>query len=161
MSMGLTIDSVLWIIGIIGLIAIADVVWLVFLTRKIKHLLGGTQAKDIQEALVLIRKDLDKFQQFKSEINAYLETVEHRLKRSVQSVETLRFNPFKGTGDGGNQSFSMAFIDENGDGVIISSLYTRERVSVFSKPIKKFISEFELSEEEAQVLKNSQKKITS
>jgi hypothetical protein len=64
----------------------------------------------------------------------YLTTVEKRLKKSIQGVETVRFNPFKGTGAGGNQSFSTAFVNEKGDGVVLTSMYARDRISMFAKP---------------------------
>ncbi len=91
---------------------------------------------------------------FKKELETYLTTVESRLKKSVQGIHTVRFNPFKGsTGSGGNQSFATAFLNELGDGVVVSSLYAREHVSIFAKPIVRGKSEFELSEEEAEAVK--------
>jgi len=80
--------------------------------------------------------------------SAYLKTAEARLRRSIQGVETIRFNAFKGTGEGGNQSFAIALLSENGDGTVVSSLYARDRMSVFAKPIKNFSSEFEMTAEE-------------
>ena len=85
--------------------------------------------------------------------------MENRLQRSIQAVETIRFNPFKGTGEGGNQSFATSFLSENGDGVVISSMYSRDRVSVFSKPLAKFVSSFELMEEEKEVIANSKNQL--
>jgi len=70
-------------------------------------------------------------------------------------VETIRFNPFKGNGSGGNQSFSTAFVNEEGDGVVISSLYSREHISVFAKPIKKMSSEYEMTKEEKDSLEKA------
>ena len=106
-----------------------------------------------------IKKELEKTAKFKEEVGHYLARAEERLKRSVQSVETVRFNPFKGTGDGGNQSFATAFINEEGDGVVISSLYSRDRVSVFSKPLKNHTSEHEMSGEEKEALEEAKKKL--
>ncbi|HLP43947.1 MAG TPA: DUF4446 family protein [Candidatus Nanoarchaeia archaeon] len=146
---------------IVAGLTLINLIWLVFLANKIKTLLGGTNAKDIQEGLSIIRSEINKLKAFRTEIEKYLETVEFRLKRSVQSVESIRFNPFKGTGSGGNQSFSTAFIDENGDGVVVSGLYSRDRVSVFSKAVKGYTSTFELTEEETEVIENSKKKISS
>ena len=161
MPFTLTIETNFWVAVAVAVLAIIDALWLVFMTRKIKRLLGGTQAKDIQEALVIIRKELDKLKGFRNEVDKYLETVEMRLKRSVQGVETVRFNPFKGTGDGGNQSFSTAFLDEEGNGVTVSGLYSRERVSIFSKAVKNFSSDFELTDEERGVIENARKKLTN
>jgi hypothetical protein len=44
--------------------------------------------------------------------------------------------------------------DEN-DGVIMSSLYARDRMSIFAKPIKSGKSEFELTAEEKEVLEKA------
>lgn len=148
-------SPIVWVIGALIVLAIIDVIWLFFLTRKINRLLGGTTAKNIEETLRTIGKELESTAKFKNEVTRYLATAEERIKRSIQGIETVRFNPFKGTGDGGNQSFATAIINENGDGVVVSSLYSRERVSVFSKPIRSFKSEFELTEEENQALQKS------
>lgn len=129
------------------------------LNSRIQKLLGGTEAKTIEESLLKMKRDIDALAGFKNESTRYLRTLEERVKRSTQVIETIRFNPFKGTGDGGNQSFSTAAINENGDGVIISSLYSRERVSIFSKPVKNFNSEYELSEEEKNALSQAKEKL--
>jgi hypothetical protein len=133
--------------------------WIVRLEMKIKRLLIGKDAKSLEDSIVSARANLDKLNNFQKEVISHFGNVEKRLNRSVQAVETLRFNPFKGTGDGGNQSFSTALLNENGDGVIISSMYSRDRISIFSKPLEKFQSNFELTEEEAEVLTNSKNKL--
>ncbi len=65
-------------------------------------------------------------------------------------METIRFNPFPDQGS--NQSFAVGMLDEDGDGVVFSSLYSRERMSIFAKPIKNGKSEYELTAEEKNVL---------
>jgi hypothetical protein len=92
-------------------------------------------------------------------MDIYLKSVEERLKRSIQSVHTIRFNPFAGTGEGGNQSFATVFLNENGDGAVMSSLFTRDRVSVFSKSLKNFISEHGMSDEEKEALIQAKRKL--
>ena len=124
---------------------------------KLKKFLVGIDSKHIGDSLTHVSADVQDLQLFRNELESYLTGVERRLKKSLQSVHTVRFNPFKGTGGGSNQSFSTTFINEEGDGVIISSLYSREHVSVFSKPIKKHSSEFELSDEEKESLENAKK----
>ncbi len=124
---------------------------------KIKKLLVGKNAKSLEDSIVGSLENLKKLNDFQKEVISHFVNIEKRLKRSIQAVETIRFNPFKGTGDGGNQSFSTSFISENGKGVVISSLYSRDRVSVFSKPLDKFESTFDLTEEEKEVVENSKK----
>lgn len=159
MPFDLNIETLFLVVAAVAVISIVTAIWLAFLAHKLNRLLGGTNAKNIEQSLSAVHADLADFKNFRSELEQYLETVEHRLKQSVQSIETVRFNPFKGTGDGGNQSFSTAFINEQGDGVVVSSLYSRERISIFSKAIKNFNSEFELTEEEREVIQNAEKKL--
>lgn len=140
--------------GSVGL-ALILIGWIIRLEVKIKKLLAGKNAKSLEDAIVGAHQNLETLNNFQKESISYFKNIEKRLGRSMQSVETLRFNPFKGTGEGGNQSFTTAILSENGDGVVISSLYSRDRVSVFSKPLKKFESSFELTDEEKEAITNS------
>lgn len=133
--------------------------WIIRLEIKLRRLLLGKDAKSLEDSIIASKQDLLKLNQFQKEVMEHFMNVEKRLKRSIQAVETIRFNPFKGNGDGGNQSFTTSFISENGNGVVVSSLYSRDRVSVFSKPLSKFTSSFELTEEEKEVIANSKKSL--
>ena len=72
---------------------------------------------------------------------------------SLQKVGIVRFNPFLEIG--GNQSFSIAFLDGNNDGVVITSLYSRGGNRVYGKPIKAGTSEYSLSEEEREAIERA------
>lgn len=119
---------------------------------RIKRLMRGKGGSSLEDSFNSMQNDITDLHKFESDMKSYLMNVEKRLRRSIQAVETVRYNPFKGTGSGGNQSFATSLIDESGNGVVISSLYSREHVSVFSKPVKSHKSEFELTEEELAVL---------
>jgi hypothetical protein len=133
--------------------------WIIRLEIKLRRLLKGKDAKTLEDSILQSYKNLEKLNTFQAEAVNHFINIEKRLKRSVQAVDTIRFNPFKGNGEGGSQSFSTSFIDENGNGVVISSLYSRDRVSVFSKPLSKFESTFELTPEEKEVVANSKKRL--
>jgi hypothetical protein len=127
--------------------------------RRITRMLRGKNTMTIEESIIELAKELDSLTEFKEKAEVYHELVEQRLRKSVQSIETKRFNPFKGTGSGGNQSFASAFINENGDGLILSSLYSSDRMSVFAKPVQSFTSSFELTEEEQAALDDAKKRV--
>ncbi len=75
-------------------------------------------------------------------------------KSHLQKIGFKRFNPFTNTG--GNQSFSMGILDENGNGIMISSLHSRESTRIYAKPITKGKSAGTgLSAEEKQALKQA------
>ena len=134
--------------------------YVIYLHTKVRKLMKGKDGKSLEETIVNSLEDIKKIHHFQKESLLYFEDVEKRLGRSIQAVETIRFNPFKGTGEGGNQSFSTAFLSEKGDGAVISSLYSRDRVSIFSKPLNKFESQFELTDEERGVVEEAKIHIT-
>jgi len=72
---------------------------------------------------------------------------------NVQNIGVVRFNPFKETG--GSQSFAIALTDKKQNGVVISSLYGRERLNVFAKPIINGSSEYTLTDEEKHALQKT------
>ena len=129
--------------------------WNIRLEIKLRRLLSGKNAKSLEDVIVHIKEGHDDLHAFRKELEIYLEDVEERLLRSIQGVNTLRFNPFKGTGTGGNQSFSTTFLNESGNGVVLSTLYARDRMSFFSKPIVNFSSTHELTSEEKEVIEKA------
>lgn len=139
------------------------VLFLFFLTIqlhiRIGKLLKGSGSESIENSIALIIKGQEELEKFKEEITNYLKNVEKRLGRSIQSIETIRFNPFKGSGSGGNQSFAAVFLDEKGNGIVVSSLYARDRVGVFAKPIRQFSSEYELTSEEKNAIEKARASI--
>lgn len=76
-------------------------------------------------------------------------------KLHVQKIGIVRFNPFKELG--GDHSFSLAVLDGEDSGVVITSLHTRDRTRVYMKNIKRGISDFELSADEKKALARAQK----
>lgn len=133
--------------------------WNIRLEIKLRRLLSGRNAQSLEDTIVHIKKGHDTLHAFRSEVEKYLKHVERRLKRSIQGVETIRFNPFKGIGAGGNQSFSTAFLNEEGSGVVISTLYARDRMSFFSKPVVRFSSPHELTEEEKEAIRKAKERM--
>ena len=156
-----TISLELFIIGILSLLCIILFGLVLHAHRRISRMLRGSHAMTIEDSIIELAKELDTLTHFKEKSEEYHKLVEQRLRKSVQSIETKRFNPFKGTGAGGNQSFASAFINENGDGLILSSLYSSDRMSVFAKPVQQFSSTFELTEEEQSALEDAKARILS
>ncbi len=126
---------------------------------RVTKMLRGKSARDIDDVLVQIYRNISTFEQFQSKTTSDLAIMNNKISNSVQSIETIRFNPFKGNGTGGNQSFATAIINEYGDGVILSSMYSSDRVSVYAKPLVKFVSTYELTEEENQALHQAVEKM--
>ncbi len=140
----------------LSLVSLGILVWVVM---KLRHLLAGGDGKSIESALKAQAETIEQLVKFKADSTEYLKFLDKRLKQKVSNVELLRFNPFPGDGTGGNNSFSTSLLNEEGSGVVISSIHTRERTNIFSKPLDNWQSQNELSTEEKEVVKRSKDKL--
>lgn len=75
---------------------------------------------------------------------------EGRLSRALHWIGIVRFNPFSDTG--GDQSFSVALVDGEGNGVVITSLHGRRETRVYAKPLEGWGSTYSLTEEEQEAI---------
>ena len=91
------------------------------------------------------------------ELSEELKKIEIENLSNFQKIGVVRFNPFKEVGS--DQSFSIAILDGNDNGVVITSLYTRDENRVYGKPIKASISEYNLSEEEKKAIEKAKNKL--
>jgi len=141
------------IVGV-GLIILLLLILVIRLEIKLVKLLGRKD-KSLDDALDTLRKDVDYLKKYSENSTNKFQLIDRKLAKTVSGNETVRFNPFQGAGIGGNQSFATSLINSDGDGIIISSMYSRNHVSIFAKPVKNFKSEYELTDEEKDSLQKA------
>ncbi len=115
--------------------------------------------KDLEE---LLSSQVEQTNQQQKQIDDLLERVESLEEISeitFQKAGLVRFNPFKQTG--GDQSFSIALLNAENDGFVITSLFGREENRVYAKPIEQGESKYSLTEEEQQALDQAQRQLPS
>lgn len=139
-----------------GIAILLGAFWLFSTEKRLKRFFLGKKAKDLEETIVQMQNEIMQINKIKKVMEEDIININKKLKKSVRGVETVRFNPFPDQGS--NQSFSIGILNEDGDGVVLSSLYSRERMSVFAKPVKNGKSEYELSNEEKEVLSKAEVK---
>ncbi len=103
-----------------------------------------------------LKEILSRFEDLKGEVKIIsdeLENLKKEGKFSIQKTGIVRYNPFSDVG--GDQSFSIALLDGNNDGIVFTSLYTKEGNRAYGKPIKNGISEYSLSNEEKRAIEKA------
>ena len=145
----------------LGLIAIVIfiLIRMTILEKRLKNLLAGKNARDLENTITDNVATIQKMDKRILLIAQEIDNINKRLAKSIQKVHTVRFNPFRD--QGGNQSFATSFLDEQGSGVVISSLYSRDKVSVYAKPIVAGKSEYELSQEEREAIDHAEQQTLS
>lgn len=139
-------------LGFLLLINLFLFVYLFQLKKRIK-IFFQSEGKNIEEVLTKQIKLTKKQTQDLKKIFQDLERLDKIAEKSFQKIGILRYNPFNEAG--GNQSFSIALLDLENNGFVITSLYGRESNKVYAKPIKKGKSKYELSTEEKKVIEEA------
>jgi hypothetical protein len=104
------------------------------------------EPETLQEVISYL-KDLENYiEKFSGELNQ----LKTEANFAIQKVGMVRFNPFSGVGS--DQSFSVALLDQKYDGIVITSLYSREGNRIYAKPVKSGNSEYLLSDEEKEAI---------
>lgn len=123
---------------------------------KYRKLMKGTNSSNLEKMLL---EKLDSIQAAKDASDNALEAcnkLEIKMKDCIQRVAIMRYKAFENVGS--DLSFSIAMLDDNNDGVILTGIYGREESTTYAKPIDKGISRYDLSEEELYVLEEATKK---
>lgn len=136
MNINLTLSIIAIVISTVSTFAF---IWIYFV---FKDLIKISKNKEFSNNTKEI-KDL------KSEL-LYMKNVS---KLNIQRVGLIKFNPFNETG--GDHSFSLALLDGNKNGIIITSLHTRERTRLYLKEVLSGKVKIRLSKEEEKALQLS------
>lgn len=75
------------------------------------------------------------------------------IESSVRNVALLRYDAFEDVG--GRLSFSCALLDEQGTGVVLTSINGRQETRVYAKPVAGGVSSHNLSLEEEEAIRRA------
>lgn len=123
------------------------------LTKRINRLTTGTSGKNLEELIYNLMHDHEIFASRVESVETTNARLDREMKSAIRGVATVRYNAFSDVG--GRQSFATAIVSEDGSGTVISSIYSRERMNVYCKPVIEFKSEYELTNEEERALKEA------
>jgi hypothetical protein len=89
-------------------------------------------------------------------VMAVVEQAERKYHYAIQKVGIVRFNPFAGGDTGGDQSFSVALLNGENSGIVLSSIFSRAQCRVYAKPVENGQSRYQLSNEEEEAIQLAQ-----
>ncbi|HEY7625220.1 MAG TPA: DUF4446 family protein [Candidatus Limnocylindria bacterium] len=147
---------------VVGLAAVVVllVLWVAWLHRsesvlrqRLRRLIGGAGGAGLDELLDRQFQRLDTVAERVEALNKLHRELEGLSQRSIQKVGVIRFNPFADTG--GDQSFAIALLDAEGNGVVLSSLHGRADTRVFAKQVQAGRSKHALSDEEQDAIRKA------
>jgi hypothetical protein len=103
----------------------------------------------------ILERQLTGLEQTNLKMETVMEAVdraERKYNCAVQKVGIMRFNPFAAGDTGGDQSFSVALLNGENSGIVLTSIYTRAQCRVYAKPVENGQSRYQLSTEEEEAI---------
>jgi hypothetical protein len=127
------------------------------LVRNQQFILGDTGERDIVAHAQGLQRTFQELQaQVEStteQVNQRIGVAEQRLNRSVSNTAVIRYDAYNEMS--GRQSSSIALLDDTGTGVVMSSIMHRDQARLYVKGVRNGKSEFELSPEENEAIKQA------
>ena len=121
------------------------------LARRLEMLTRGVNGASLESTL---NAHLDAVQSSQSRVDHLEKEVERlqiQLPNCLQKANLLRYDAFEDVG--GEQSFALALLDGKGEGVVLSTMFSRADTRVYAKSIREGKSSHSLSREEETVVR--------
>lgn len=155
-----TFDQTVILFAIASAIILTLAGWISYLHYRFNRLVRTAHKDNIEKSLVEIYDYLEKNHKQNIDIMAALKVLDRKVHTSPRGLGLVLFKAFDGVKSGGNNSFALALLNERGDGAIVSTLHSRDRVNVYSKAVAGFKAHVMLTEEEQEALTKAQKSLS-
>lgn len=136
-----------------GVLLLALFVWVIALTSKFgklksayRKLLGETGVTNLEAVMGTLHNRMAEIGERQSMQQSTIQQQERRLTAMKGRVSVHRFNAFADSGS--DLSFSVAIVNDEQDGVVITGIHGREQTFLYAKPIDKGQSTYLLTPEE-------------
>jgi hypothetical protein len=137
-------------------LALGVCAWLAVRLKRLRvaqrSLLGGGRA-DIVDFAVSLQGRIDDLHRAVDEIAAGLSRVDRRVDASLANTAVVRYDAYAGTG--GHQSASVAFLDANRTGTVVTAIQGRDYARLYVKELEHGRAPIALSPEELEAVERA------
>lgn len=147
-----------WILGAIGILFLLTWIFLIIVILKLKKFQKAYVSLQQLVSGEALDQLLHQTMQQSQTVAANLEQLEKRLAKAegklrlaVNQTGIIRFNAFENMGS--DLSFAVALTNQEGDGLVLTSINSREESRVYAKPLSKGESNYPLGAEEREAIK--------
>lgn len=138
MNINLTLSIIAIVLSVVSISLLS---WIYFIFKNLIKIANDKEFINNTKEIKAIKSELAEFQKYS--------------KSGLNRVGLVKYNPFNEAG--GDHSFSLALLDDYKNGIIITSLHTRERTRLYIKDVVLGKVKLTLSKEEQKALQLSTK----
>ena len=150
-----TTDELTLALAVVAAVALIGLLMLALRLRKLRREYALLRSSDGEERdiFAILGRAIRRIEATDKRLDGVSSMIEqhHALGRfSLQKFGIVRYNAFEEMG--GNLSFSLALLDDHGDGVVVTSINGRTEARTYAKPVRSLDSSHNLSDEERQAI---------
>jgi len=142
-------------VAVIALLCCAALAMRLRRMRAAQKALLGDEQQDLVAHAAMIQQGFQALSEYVQDVAAQLHermsVAEHRLDHSVSRRALVRYDAYGEMS--GRQSTSIALLDDQRSGVVLSSIHHREQARLYAKELHDGTSELELSPEESEAVR--------
>ncbi|WP_051331049.1 DUF4446 family protein [Aneurinibacillus terranovensis] len=121
------------------------------LKKRFRRIAGGTSKENLEQILERLFDRMDKLTVSNDDTNSELARMRQSIKERKGHLGVVRFQAFQN--EGSDLSFSIALLDDESNGVVLTSIFGRSESRMYAKPIQHGTSPYDLSEEEKEAIR--------
>lgn len=144
---------IIYILSALSLILFVDAF---FIWRKFKKLVRGSKGS-LDNTIIDLGKDVDTLLKFKEDATKYFLELNEKTNKSIKEIPLNTFKAFDGLDSGGKNSFVTILANDEGNGIMLSALHSRDRINIYAKNLEKWEADRMLTDEEQEILTNTRK----
>ena len=140
----------------VAVVALLAVLWVLMRIRRLREgqaVLLGDGKTDLVDFAVSLQGRIDDLHRAVDEIAAGLSRVDRRVDGSLTNTAVVRYDAYSGTG--GHQSASVAFLDANRTGTVVTAIQGRDYARLYVKELEHGRAPIALSPEELEAVERA------
>ncbi len=142
----------LFILGFTAIgIGIFNYIQLRKMNRFQKALFTSKNGIDLENLLVILEGRLKSLEQESSTAAENIANLYKQLQSAIQKIGIVKYSAFTEK-DGGDYSFSLALLDNEHNGLVLTNIYGRQQSRIYTKQIKHGKSNIPVTEEESSAI---------
>ena len=127
--------------------------WKLQNVRTAQRVLLGGGKEDLVDFAVSLQGRIDDLHRAVDEIAAGLSRVDRRVDTAVSKTSLVRYDAYEGAG--GQQSASIALLDANRTGIVLTAIQGRDYARIYVKELERGQPNVALSPEEQQAVEKA------
>lgn len=147
----------------LGVICLVSIILLIVtlcklkkLRRRVDALTRGKNAESMESRILEFFERIENMESHEQGIEENIQKIKENLKITYQKTGMVKYDAFREMS--GALSYSIALLDQENSGVLVTSMYSREGCYSYAKEIIHGECKLNLSEEETEALKQAMEK---